>query len=157
MRPLIVILAVVCLGPALCTDEAAAADKPAKNAVVFEGDVGPTVGGVTELATVTLRRFRPKQILRIDVTLEVYAILGGELALLDGVQVNGHSVPFESTFCNGRCRVAGSAFVDLDALAATNPEDFKKQPLVISIRGRLEGDPPLIDRRLRVLAQLIRK
>jgi hypothetical protein len=157
VRHFAIMPALACLGLLLLTGEAAA-DKPAKNAVVFDGDVQETQGFVSDLATLTLRRFRRKRILRVDVTLKVEAFTGGDLALLNGVSVNGTSIPFDSKSCNtSGCSVSSSTFVDLDELAAANPDDFKKQPLVVTIHGRLEGNPPILERRLRALVQVIRK
>lgn len=138
----------------------ASAQKVPKNAVVFDEDIALTSGFVSELATVTLRRFKKKRILRVEVSLAVTGAASGEVALLDAVRLNGHNLPFESTFCtNAACLVEGSTFADLDVLAESFPDDFKGKPLVVVIRGRAEvgaGGPPL-DQRLRVLVQLLAK
>jgi hypothetical protein len=49
------------------------------------------------------------------------------------------------------------AWLDLDEAAALDPGAFKGQPLVVEIFGRSEGTGFAETRRLRALAQLIKK
>jgi hypothetical protein len=142
---------------ALCASAPAYAQKAPKNAVVFEGNVGPTES-VEDLATLTLRRFKKNRILRVEVSLEVDGDFAGEVALLDDVLVNGHPVPFETISCaDVACFVERTTFVDLDAIASSFPDDFNGQPLVVVIRGRAEWEGPPFARGLRALVQLVPK
>lgn len=138
----------------------ASAQKAPKNAAVFDEDIAVTTGAVSDLATVTLRRFKKKRILRVEASLEVLGASSGEIALLDGVSLNGRSLQFESTACtDADCFVEGSTFVDLDSFAASFPDDVKGKPLVVVVRGRaeVEGSSPPVKRRMRVLVQLVAK
>lgn len=149
------VVALVSLGQAAPVS----AQKAPKRAVVFDGNVELTSGVVEDLATVTLRRFKKKHILRIEASLELVGAFPGQTALLNDVTLNGHVLPFDSESCvTTSCYVEGSTFADLDVLAASFPDDFKGKPLVVVVRGRAEVDvSPALIRRLRVLVHLLPK
>jgi hypothetical protein len=93
----------------------------------------------------------------------MYDPLGNVVAFVDWVSVNGlRMVEVEynnANVCSGQsdCTVNASAWLDLDAAAASDPDAFKGQPLVIEIIGRAEAPSTPVTQRLRAVAQLIKK
>jgi hypothetical protein len=141
----------------------AQANKLPSNATAVDVTQTETSGSVDVLHTIVLKKWRKGRILHIDVMLEVKDSGGNVIALLQNIAVNGFimNVFAQERFplCSGTddCTVIASAWLDLDEAAASDPGAFKGQPLVIEISGRSEGAGSTDTRRLRALAQLIKK
>ena len=139
------------------------ADKPPANATSADVTPTETSGFVDVLHTMVLRKWRKNRILRVDVVMEVADSSGNVIALLNNLAVNGFAMPEgednDAHVCTSTddCTVKLSAWLDLDDAAAFDLAAFKGQPLVIEILGRAEGSGITETRRLRAVAQLIKK
>jgi hypothetical protein len=151
----------------LADREAALAQSLPSRAVIVDSPISESPGMVVTLGTATLRKGKPKHLLRVDVRVQVTPVLGDSLALVDGILVNGHtffsSVPGEPgdghvcTDPANACAAGGTAWVDLDEAEVSFPGEFKGQPLEIEVVGRAESGATFASIRLRILGQLIKK
>jgi hypothetical protein len=142
-------------------------ERPPARAVLFDELIAETPGFVAALGTATLRKGKPKHLLRVDVRLVVTPFSGSSLALIQFILVNGHSFvgappgsPGGAHLCSENlsyCVAGASAWLDLDQAETSFPGEFRGQPLEIEVTGRAESNDTSVTFRLQIFGELTKK